>query len=63
MIIALAFVPLSNLDSAFDLLVNAFPDDLQTELQVVADWLEDNYLGRLMRNNRRRRPLFPPEIW
>lgn len=63
MIIAVAFVPIDEIDEAFSELVDAFPDEFQTELQSVADWLEDNYLGRLQRGGRRRVPLFKPEIW
>ena len=32
---------------------------LDAELQPVLDWLEDNYVGRLNRNGRRRTPIFP----
>jgi len=60
MIVALAFVPIDNLDDAFDALSN----QLANELTPILNWLEDNYIGRPGRNNRRRRPaLFPPEIW
>jgi len=56
MIIALAFVPTDNLDDAFDALSN--------ELPPILNWLEDIYIVRPGRNNRRNRPaLFPPEIW
>ena len=31
---------------------------------ILAEWFEDNYLGRLTkRGTTRRRPLFPPAIW
>ena len=57
MIIALAFVPIDNLDVAFDALTEELPD----ELQPILNWLEDNYLGRLFgRNRRRRAPIFSP---
>ena len=56
MIAALAFAPTDNSDDAFDALSN--------ELPPILNWLEDNYIGRPGRNNRRSRPaLFPPEIW
>jgi len=60
MIVALAFVPIDNLDDAFDALSNVLPNELTPTL----NWLEDNYIGRPGRNNRRSRPaLFPLEIW
>ena len=60
MIVALAFVPIDNLDDAFD----ALSKELPNELTPVLNWLEDNYIGRPGRNNCRSRPaLFPPEIW
>ena len=54
MIPALAFVPLQNLEAAFQEL----SDNSPPELQLVLDCLEDNYIGR---PNRRRRcpPVFP----
>ena len=60
MIVALAFVPTDNLGDAFDALSNVLPN----ELTPILNWLEDNYIGRPGRNNRRSRPaLFPLEIW
>jgi len=60
MIVALAFVPIDNLDDAFDALSN----QLANELTPILNWLEDKYMGRPGHNNCRRRPaLFPPEIW
>ena len=60
MIIALAFVPIGNLDVAFD----ALTEELPQELQPMLNWLEDNYLGRPFgRNRRRRAPMFPPQLW
>jgi len=60
MIDALAFVPTDNLDDAFDALSNQLPN----ELTPILNWLEDNYIGRPGRDNRRSLPaLFPPEIW
>jgi len=56
---ALAFVPIDNLDDSFDALSN----QLANELTPTLNWLEDNYIGRPGRNNRRSRPaLFLPEI-
>jgi len=63
MIIAIAFVPIPKIDEAFSALMDAFPDEFRDELQNIADWLEDYYLGRLQRSGHRRSPLFPPAIW
>lgn len=62
MIVALAFVPIPDLNDAFVSLVGSFPEELETELLSVADWFEDNYLGR-ERKGHRRSPLFPSSIW
>lgn len=60
MIIAIAFVPIVNLDVAFDTLTEELPD----ELQPILNWLEDSYLGRRFGRNRiRRAPSFPPPLW
>ena len=60
MIIALTFVPIDNLDVAFDALTEELPE----ELQLILNWLEDNYLGRPFgRNRRRHAPILPPQLW
>jgi len=60
MIVALSFVPIDNLDAA----IQQLGDDLPECLQPLLDWFEDNYVGRVNRNGRGRRPaLFPPHIW
>ncbi|CAM1308281.1 Uncharacterised protein g4809 [Pycnogonum litorale] len=59
MIVSLAFVPIDDLDDALDTL----SDELMDELTPILNWLEDNYIGRPGRNNRRRPALFPPRIW
>jgi hypothetical protein len=59
-IIALAFVPIPNLDEVLDALAEHLPDTIIPLL----DWFEDNYVGRPnRRRNGRRDPLFPPNIW
>jgi len=55
MIVALAFVPIDNLDDAFDALSN----QLANELTPILNWLEDNYIGRPGRNNRRHGKCHP----
>jgi len=47
MIVALAFVPIDNLDDSFDALSN----QLANELTPILNWLEANYIGRPGRNN------------
>lgn len=59
MIPALAFVPINEIENGLEVLNNALPD----ELGPILDYFEDKYVGRMQRNNRRRRPLFDPEIW
>lgn len=60
MIPALAFVPITDLNDAFDSLSDALPEYLLP----ILTWLEDNYIGRPVGRNRRRRPaLFPPQLW
>ena len=64
-LIAVAFVPLDDVEAAFDEL-KAVADQA---LQPVFDYVDNNYLrGRLQARRRGRaqtrgRPLFPPEIW
>ena len=48
-IAALSFVPIDNLDDAFDALSN----QLANELTPILNWLEDNYIGRSGRDNCR----------
>ena len=59
MIPALAFVPVRDLDMAFTSLTQFLPAVFQPML----DWLEDNYLGRLVANNQRCLPSFPIRMW
>ena len=59
MIIALAFVPIADLNDAFEIL----SQEITEELQPIMDWLEDSYIGRPMAGNRRRRALFSPQMW
>lgn len=62
MIVATAFVPITSIDTALDVL-NDVQTGLDRQLQPVVDWLEDNYVGRLNRNGTRRNPIFPPRMW
>jgi hypothetical protein len=62
MVVAVAFVPVNSIDAALDAL-NDVQTGLDPALQSVIDWLEDNYVGRLNRNGRRRNPIFPIQMW
>lgn len=60
MILALAFVPIPQINKAIDQLSKAIPDELQDLL----NWFEDNYVGRPgRRGNARRPPIFAVEMW
>ncbi|KAM7308985.1 hypothetical protein ISCGN_012616 [Ixodes scapularis] len=58
MLPALAFIPLGDLDAAFDSLMEIFPD----EAMPLAQYFEDTYLGR-RRGLRRISPMFAPSLW
>ena len=58
MLAALAFVPVPNVLDAFESLMETFP----MEAIPVADYFEDNYIGRL-RRNRRAAAMFPLQLW
>lgn len=61
---ALAFVPVDQLDEAFEQLVQNMPEETREQLESVLDSLEDNYIGRPLRHGRgRRTPKYPPAIW
>lgn len=61
MIVALAFIPVTDLDDAMDALStwNEFPE----ELRPVIEWFEDTYMGRLLRSGRRRPATYPSAMW
>lgn len=59
MIVALSFVPITDLDIAVETLSNAVSDDLTP----IINWFEDSYIGRQNRNRTRRPALFPPQCW
>ncbi|KAB0794901.1 hypothetical protein PPYR_11740 [Photinus pyralis] len=58
-IVALAFVPIDNLDDAFEELSESTP----VELEPILHWFENNYIGRPNRRGKRREPTFPSELW
>ncbi|KAE9528681.1 hypothetical protein AGLY_012256, partial [Aphis glycines] len=57
---ALAFVPVDNVISTLEELINS---DYYEDLQTVVDYFEDTWIGRLTRGGRRRAPTFPIKIW
>ena len=63
MIMALAFVPETDLETAFDALFNDIRIQYNNDMDVVLNYFEDNYMGRLRRNGRRDNPLFVPSLW
>jgi hypothetical protein len=63
MVVALAFVPIAELDNAFHELSENLPDEYAAELQPVLDWFEDNYLGRPLNGGGRHRARFPSSMW
>uniref|UniRef100_A0A2C9LH34 MULE transposase domain-containing protein n=1 Tax=Biomphalaria glabrata TaxID=6526 RepID=A0A2C9LH34_BIOGL len=58
MIVALAFVPIEDLDMAVETLANELP----LHLTPIINWFEDTSIGRLNRSRTRRCALFPP-MW
>jgi hypothetical protein len=57
--IALAFIPIEDIDNA----LLSLSDYLSNYVQPILDWFEDNYVERInRRGNRRRQPLFPREM-
>ena len=58
MLVALAFVPLSDVVNAFNTLVAEMPEQLDPKI----DYFEKNYIGVAHRRGRRP-PRFPLELW
>ncbi|KAH7695655.1 hypothetical protein AAVH_37283 [Aphelenchoides avenae] len=59
MIVALAFVPLADVELAFETLEDVLPD----ELQPVLAYFETYYIGCRRNDNIRRQPLFENALW
>ncbi|XP_050065303.1 uncharacterized protein LOC126554259 [Aphis gossypii] len=61
MMLALAFVPLTEVSRIFSLLKN----DAPVALSPILEYFEKNYVLRVIARGRRRRihPRYPPEIW
>lgn len=61
MLSSLAFVPVGDVVTAFDALCDVNVIDIAA--QNIVDYFEDNWVGRLQRNQRRRSPRFPHQMW
>lgn len=60
LIIALAFIPLCDLEIATDELADELPD----ELMPLFEWFEEFYIGKKnRRNGNRRKPRYSPDMW
>lgn len=63
MIMALAFVPIVDLETAFDDLFNEIRNQFNNDMDEVLNYFEDTYMGRPRRNGRRDNPMFAQETW
>ena len=63
MIMAVAFVPPADLDTAFDDLFTEIRNNFNNDFDDILNYFEDTYIGRLRRNGRRDAPLFSGEMW
>ena len=63
MIMALAFVPPADLDTACDDLFTEIRNNFNNDFDDILNYFEDTYIGRLRRNGRRDAPLFSGEMW
>ena len=59
MIPVLSFVLIEEFENALEVL----NENLSNQLIPILDYIEDYNVGRIQRNNRRRRPIFKPEMW
>ncbi|KII67194.1 hypothetical protein RF11_11353 [Thelohanellus kitauei] len=64
MILAICFVPIPDICFAFEQLLfsDFFVNDAEI-LNCLSDYFEDFYIGRILRLNTRRPPLFPHSLW
>ena len=60
MLVAVAFVPTTDVIRAFESLSENLP--LDAPAQAIIDYFEDTYIGRLRPGGQRRDPLFPIRI-
>ena len=62
MTMALAFIPLPDLERAFDDLFNEIRNNFNNDMDDVLNYFEDTYIGRARRNGRDN-PMFAQELW
>ncbi|CAF4671057.1 unnamed protein product, partial [Didymodactylos carnosus] len=58
-IMALTFFPTQDVSAEFEILKTSAPD----EIKEFVSYFEDNYIGSIARNNRRKPPRFPLSMW
>ena len=58
---ALAFLPIDEVEQAFDDILSA--DGFDSRALEIANYFEDTYIGRLNRRGHRQTPMFPLELW
>ena len=59
---AFAFIPLPDLERAFDDLFNEIRNNFNNDMDDVLNYFEDTYIGRARRNGRDN-PMFAKELW
>ena len=59
---ALAFIPLPDLERAFGDLFNEIRNNFNNDMDDVLNYFEDTYIGRVRRNGRDN-PMFAQELW
>ena len=63
MIMRLAFVPVADVVNAFNDLSDEIENQHNNDMDVLLNYFEDTYIGRLHRNGRRAAPIFAFEVW
>ena len=60
---ALAFVPLVDVETAFDDLSTEIRTNFNNDMDELLNYFEDTYIGRLRRNGHRGDPTFAHDVW
>ena len=63
MIMALAFVPIADLENAYDALFLEIRNNFNNDMDDILNYFEDTYIGRPRRNGNRDNPMFSQEMW